>query len=89
MERPLPRPYEVSETNVGAACDFCGAMFTGVAEVYTDRGPHYTFVRQRPPGKAAIFPWNVEWLPEGCDYHHENLKRHGVEVRTACPECMR
>jgi hypothetical protein len=74
---------------MGGFCDFCGRSFQGEGQVFEDRGPDFELVKTRPAGEAAIFPWNVECLPVGCDLSVGSLQDHDVQLKTACPDYMR
>jgi len=70
---------------IQGTCDFCGRNFSSPGGIYNLREA----VTRRPLGWAAIFVWNMERMPEGCNFHPTKLHDFGVEVKKTCTLCMR
>ena len=70
---------------LSGTCDFCGKEFDQEGLIIDGR----TKAKHRSKGYAAIFPWTIETLPEGCTFATEDLKKHDIETRATCKNCYR
>lgn len=66
-------------------CDFCKREGQWEAMPFESKEG----ARKRSLGIAAVFPWNMRKLPPGVTFTPESLRRAGVMLRTACPDCFR